>query len=51
MANRNIHFTREVSLTISRQATATESLNNQRQKCRDTVVAQWAAWKFFATDF
>ncbi|MDB2686724.1 hypothetical protein N9Y42_05890 [Mariniblastus sp.] len=32
--------TRELSLTISRKATATGPLKIQRQKCRDTVAVQ-----------
>ena len=34
-------FALQISLTISRQATATGSLNSQRQQCRYTANLRW----------
>ena len=47
---RHRFFFQQVSLTTSRQASATEQLINQRQKCPDTVVFYWAAWNFLASN-
>ena len=50
VAIRGTDFSQQVSLTTSREASASEQLINQRQKCPDTVVFYWAAWIFFASN-